>query len=94
MFEQALEEMTALIYVDDKAAEACSQNGISLHRGGQQLSYSDAVHLLERMEHLYPSVPKYQQKRFRAMANGIRNAFGPDFWERHPDSMDCGQSQH
>ena len=87
MFERKLEEMEATVFVDDYSAEACSHNGIPLTPGPHHLSYVEAVALVLRMEHLFLSVPRYQQQRFYAMANQIRNAFGPEFWERHPDRM-------
>lgn len=87
MFEQMLEEMVATVVVDDKAAEACSQNGIPLSPGPRRMTYAEAVTFVHRMERLFLSVPRYQQQRFHAMANQIRNAFGPEFWECHPDLM-------
>lgn len=84
MFEQALEDMTAIVYIDDKGAVACSENGLSLQRGPRLFTYQEAVDIITRGEALWASAPKYQQKRFRATLNSIRNAFGPEFWERHP----------
>jgi hypothetical protein len=85
MFEQSLGEMTATIFVDDKGAETCRHNGIALDRGPLSLTYETAVALVERMQRAFLSVPKYQQARFRATMNSIRNAFGPEFWEQHPE---------
>ena len=43
------------------------------------LDYSSAVKLVEKLNHLAPGVPKYQQKRFNSIKNQIRIAFGPEF---------------
>ena len=87
MCEQKLEEMVATIYVDDQSAMACSENGIPLAHGWKQCTYTEAVVLIRKMEALFLSVPEYQKQRFHAMANSIRSAFGPEFFERHPDMM-------
>jgi hypothetical protein len=83
MFEQTLEEMTATVWIDDKGAEVCRHNGVALVRGPLRLTYPDAVVVVDQMQALVPSVPKYQQARFRAVLGQICNAFGPEFWERH-----------
>ena len=84
MDEQKLEDHVALFHVDKKEAELCSEWGIELHAGSQDLTYVDAVRLVKQTDRLYVSIPKNQQRRFLALVHSLRNAFGPDFWQRYP----------
>lgn len=84
MFEQPIEDLVLTIYFDDKGVEACQHNGVRIERGDHRVTYAEAVALVTQMQALFPSVPKYQQARFRATMNSIKTAFGPEFWERYP----------
>ena len=87
MFEQTLEEMRPSFYVTLDEARLTSEYGIALVAGNQDITYPQAIALIRQMEHLYISVPKYKRKRFKALLGSLRNAFGPEFWQRHPDRL-------
>ena len=84
MFEQALDEMTITFFVDTVEARLCSEYGIALRAGHQALPYAKAVRIVRQMDQLFISIPTGVRKRWRAISGSLRNAFGPEFWERHP----------
>ena len=84
MFEQSLEEMKACKFFESKDVAVLDQFGIAkMSAGFTDLSYKQAADLVERMKRAMPGVPKHLVPKFRSCMNGIRNAFGPEFWERH-----------
>ena len=84
MFEQSLEEMTASKFFEKKDVAVLDQFGIAKFTSGfVTLSYVQAADIVERMKLAFPGVPKYLIPTFRSCMNGIRNAFGPEFWDRH-----------
>lgn len=87
MFEQTLEEMHTSFYVTTEEARLASEYGVPLVAGAQDVTYPQAVAIVHQMEHLYISVPKYKRKRFKAILGSLRNAFGPEFWQRYPDRL-------
>lgn len=87
MFEQALEDASVSFFVDQREATLCSEYGIPLHGGDQEVTYVQAVQIVRQAEKLYLSVPLVLRKRYRAIFNSLRNAFGPEFWNRYPDLM-------
>jgi hypothetical protein len=93
MFEQTPEEMTADFFVDHEEAKLASEYGIPLHAGWQPVTYLAAVTLVRQTDALYPSIPAYRRKRFLALVGSLRNAFGPDFWQRYPSPAHLAESE-
>ena len=85
MFEQSLEETTTAFFLDTVEARLCSEYGVALHGGNQSLSYAEAVCIVRQMDQLFISLPTGLRKRWKAISGSLRNAFGPEFWTRHPD---------
>ena len=84
MFEQTLEDMTATIFIEDREARILDAAGVAtFNKGSLRLNYQEAADLVERMKRLQSGVPKHEVKRYTACLNSIKNAFGPEFWERH-----------
>lgn len=84
MFETVLEEMSATVHFDNRVVGMLFQYGVGeFEPGAHRLTYQSAAALVEKMKRLAVNVPKHLQPRYRACMNGIRNAFGPEFWERH-----------
>ena len=84
MFEKTLQEMSCCKHFDKKEVAVLDQFGIAkFAEGSRALTYVEAADLVEKMKCALPGVPKYLIPRFRACMNGLRNAFGPEFWELH-----------
>lgn len=84
MFERSLEEMTARVFLESKDVSILDQTGVSVFPPGDlELTYQAAAALIEKMKRLQVGVPKRLQPRYRAVMGSIRNAFGPEFLERH-----------
>lgn len=84
MFERTMEDAEATIHIESREAAMLFQYGVGeFTPGPHKLTYSAAAELVERMKRLANGVPRHLQARYRACMNGVRNAFGPEFWERH-----------
>lgn len=84
MFERKLEDMTAIVFFEHKDVSVLDQAGVAVFQyGSKELSYQDAVALVEKMKHCMAGVPKRLLPRYRACMNSIRFAFGPEFCEKH-----------
>jgi hypothetical protein len=89
MTPRNLESMTATIHFENKDAAMLDEFGVSvlgvdiIAPGPRLLTYPEAVDIVDRMKRAMPGIPKRLMPRFRATMNGIRTAFGPEFWELH-----------
>ena len=84
MFERSLEEMTARVFLESKDVSVLDQTGVAVFaQGDLPLTYQAAADLVEKMKRLQGGVPNRLLPRYKAMMGSIRNAFGPEFLERH-----------
>ena len=84
MFEQAIEDMTATVFIEHKDVSVLDQAGVAVFQyGSRKLTYPEAVALVEKMKHCMAGVPKRLLPRYRACMNSIRFAFGPEFCDKH-----------
>ena len=89
MFEVNLKDSSASLFLSPDDIETLGYNG---HRdilapGWNTLTYDKAVETIRRLYETQPNVPKYQQKRYTAIINGILTAFGPEFTALHKQAI-------
>lgn len=83
MFEQSLEEMTAVVTVESGIFSILTGSNVGLgscgiKEGSNKYSAAEALSIIKKIDSLLPSAPKYAQKRIRATRNSFVFAFGPD----------------
>lgn len=92
MFEQSPENMKAMKFFDQKEAQLLDQFGIAkISSGFTEITYAQAIDMIEKMECAAPGIPSHLTPRFRACMNGIKSAFGPEllFERKAPDETDA-----
>ena len=86
MFEQTLEEMSALVVIEPKIFEVLTASNVGVNpslicRGAKTYSYSEAVDVISALDKALLSCPKYLYKRIRSQRNSFVWAFGPEMEE-------------
>lgn len=88
MFEQAFEEMTACVFIEDGLFSILTASNVAalpsegFSPGANELNALQAVELVGRIDQARRSAPKVYTVRLRAFRNSVVSAFGPDLADR------------